>query len=708
MDYVATKRAEVVFTKEGPSESACSSAILTFAQEKEVPQGQGSTGSGRGAVVWPGGGGPGDGAGGPSLVNSDDGLLGLGVGDGLSTAMQVQDFLDPSDVSVVEGAAGEKADEYEPGEKPGVGFFQGAKDQLDAEGPFSPMCEMPLPTWVERLVSQVCSAQTKFSSFVKAYLSSCRRGRLHTSSTALFPIPAPDLSVWWSDPAGLSQSKRMHVAQVKLLHLVVAALNFQYFRNPFEIVENCRRRPGPHHVKIFSRLLAHIKVCGGSGMVSISGCGRKSFQLDARLKELFQCAASLGLDVRGPYSDGGLQKVPVPKDDSVAEELRPYRSLDADRLKLSGCGLWRCEDFLPDLLYMPFMEPRCNVYEVPITSEEVPDNSKNDYNQMMKLIRVWDVNGLVDFTPCSFAPSDIRLCTRVFNNYKDCLKDRQIGDRRGQNKKEGRIQCGSENLPTAQTLLQLAPHRWSELLCGSITDRKDFYHQFCVSWEKMSLNAIYPWPRLSEVRGCSAAGRFINNFMTKKKKASREKEGDHLEGGARSILVEGDPVVVPCFRALFQGDHLGVEVATASHSRLLQQHQLLQSSSRLQSGSFIRSDETNDGLVIDDYFVLSREVFSKGSIDGKVEGSKSEDCLRVAKAAYLKENIMGSDEKDVVGSLRYKVIGAEVVSTLDSVSRGLVSLAAPADKRLGLAMISAILANQRFTSDSLHACLVGL
>ena len=47
------------------------------------------------------------------------------------------------------------------------------------------------------------------------------------------------------------------------------------------------------------------------------------------------------------------------------------------------------------------------------------------------------------------------------------------------------------------------------------------------------------------------------------------------------------------------------------------------------------------------------------------------------------------------------------MSTLDSVSRGLVSLAAPADKRLGLAMVSAILANQRFTSDSLHACLVG-
>jgi len=140
------------------------------------------------------------------LVKSNDGLLGLGFGEGHSTALQIQDFVDLSDTGVVDGAASEKVDEYEPEEKPGAGFSQGAEDQLDAEGlPIFPMCEMPLPTWVERLVSQVCSAQTKFSSFVKAYLSSCRRGRLHTSSTALFPIPAPDLSVWWSDPAKLSR-----------------------------------------------------------------------------------------------------------------------------------------------------------------------------------------------------------------------------------------------------------------------------------------------------------------------------------------------------------------------------------------------------------------------------------------------------------------------------------------------------------------------
>ena len=520
------------------------SAITAFSAltpQEEVSKGKASCGSPGRAVAQSGGGGPGDGTCEPWSAGAGDGSRGLGLdiracatlggdNDAGKDAVWGDDVLSPS--QEIDEAMKEQ----------GVASAGGIKDQLGADGSdASPMRDMPLPTWVERLVSQVCSARTRFSSFVKVYISSCRRGRLQTSPTTLFPIPAPDLSVWLDGPARRSQSKRMHVAYVKMLHLVVAALNFQFFQNPFEIADLCRRRPGPHHAQLYARLLAHIKVCGCSGSVSVSGCGRKSFQLSARMEELLKCVQSLGLDVRGPYNDAGPPKADVPRDDTVAEELRPYRSLDADRLKLSGCGQWRCEEYLPDLLYMPFMEPRCNVYDVPLEDGEAPDNSRNDYNQMLKLVRVWDVNGLVDFLPVSEAPQDIRCCTKVFNNYKDKSKDRQIGDRRGQNKVEGRIQCGSETLPTAQALLQLSPVRWRELLCCSITDRKDFYHQFAVSWEKMSLNAIYPWPLLSEVRDVGASTRFVENFMTKKKKADREVEGDHLGGYKKSLLVSGDP-----------------------------------------------------------------------------------------------------------------------------------------------------------------------
>ena len=632
-----------------------------------------------------------------------------GLGLDIRADATLQGDVDADDVLAWDDVAlSPSQDDDEDIKEQGVASEDGIRDQLGADGlDVSPMRDMPLPSWVERLVSQVCSARTRFSSFVKAYISSCRRGRLHTSPTTLFPIPAPDLSVWLDGPARKSQSKRMHVAYVKMLHLVVAALNFQFFQNPFEITDLCRRRPGPQHAQLYARLLAHIKVCGCSGSVSVSGCGRKSFQLSARLEELLKCVQSLGLDVRGPYNDAGPPKASVPRDDTVAEELRPYRSLNADRLKLSGCGQWKCEEYLPDLLYMPFMEPRCNVYDVPLEDGDAPDNSRNDYDQMLKLVRVWDVNGLVDFLPLSEAPKDIRCCTRVFNNYKDETKDRQIGDRRGQNKIEGKIQCGSETLPTAQSLLQLSPIRWRELLCCSITDRKDFYHQFAVSWEKRSLNAIYPWPLLSEVKDVRASARFVENFMVKKKKADREVGGDHLGGYKKPLLISGDPQVVPCFNALFQGDHLGVEFATAAHSCLLQQHGLLRTGARLLNGVPIFQDVVNDGLVIDDYFCLSREEVSRGDPSGHVRGSHSEQALGISKRTYEQEGIRGSDEKDIVGSLRYKVIGAEVDSSLASVSRGIISLGAPSSKRLGLAMLSATLANQGYTSDALHACLVG-
>ena len=571
----------------------------------------------------------------------------------------------------------------------------------------SPMKDAPLPTWVERLVSQVCSARTCFSSFVRCYISSCRQGRVDALATVLFPIPAPDLSVWLDSPMRRSQRKRLEVAYVKMLHLVVAALNFQFFRNPISVVDLCRRRPGAHHVALYSRLLAHIKACGCSGMVSISGCGRKSFQLDARMTELLRCVQSLGLDVRGPYKGGGPACVPVPKDDSVKEELRPYRNLDADRLKLSGCGQWNCEEYLPDLLYMPFLEPRCNVYEIPISKEDAPDNSHNDFGQMTRLLKVWDANNLLEFIPTSLAPTKLALFTKVFNNYKDESKDRQIGDRRGQNYVEGRIQCSSQHLPTSQTLLQLSPSRYKEVLTCSITDRKDFYHQFSISWEKTSLNAIYPWPRLSQVSELNATARFADNFLKRKKnQRPREVFGDDLGGKRRSLLVGEDPLMVPCFRSLFQGDHLGVEVATAAHTACLQEAGLLKSGSRLISGGFITSDDVNDGLVIDDYFCFSRERLSDFS-SGDGSSTRSFAAVATAKERYREEGIRGSEEKDVLGALKYKVVGAEVDSSIPAVSRGIVSIAAPGQKRLGLAMLSAILANQKFTSDSLHACLVG-
>ena len=106
---------------------------------------------------------------------------------------------------------------------------------------------------------------------------------------------------------------------------------------------------------------------------------------------------------------------------------------------------------------------------------------------------------------------------------------------------------------------------------------------------------------------------------------------------------------------------------------------------------------------IDDYFVLSREDIR--SYDGV--SSASVGALEIAKKTYQKEGILGSNEKDIIGALRYKVCGAEIDSSLESVSRGVVSAAVPLDKRMSLAMLSASVATLPYTSDALHACMVG-
>ena len=78
-----------------------------------------------------------------------------------------------------------------------------------------------------------------------------------------------------------------------------------------------------------------------------------------------------------------------------------------------------------------------------------------------------------------------------------------------------------------------------------------------------------------------------------------------------------------------------------------------------------------------------------------------------AKEVYAREGLLGSDDKDVVGALKYKVCGGEVNSLKRSVESGVVSLSSPAEKRYALAVLSMIAASWPFTTDSLHPCLVG-
>ena len=109
-----------------------------------------------------------------------------------------------------------------------------------------------------------------------------------------------------------------------------------------------------------------------------------------------------------------------------------------------------------------------------------------------------------------------------------------------------------------------------------------------------------------------------------------------------------------------------------------------------------------EGLVIDDYFAVSVDKLS-----ARQEVSPGEVAIDAALAAYEKEDVLGSPEKDVRGSSHFKVIGAEVNSSQQARSRSLTTVAAPAEKRLALAVLSMRVACLPVISSSLASRLAG-
>ena len=507
----------------------------------------------------------------------------------------------------------------------------------------------------------------------------------------------------WSGPTGLGALRRERIAYKRVLHLVIMALNFAHAECPLKSITFLRRRPGAVHRLVYDRILALIKAGGPGQSLDLVGSGRKSFQLDARHRELLEALQGLGLSEASKYhSASSGQKVPVVND---VDELIPYRALDASRVALTGTGSWDCTPYLSDLLYLPFVEPRINMFDVVPPQGSYPDVRGCDGKEEMELCLVWDARRLLRIFPAELGPQQLFRYTRVFGNFKNDKVDRQIGDRRGQNFCEGRIAGPSRTLPVMTTLLQLCPVRFEEVLVGSVTDRKDFYHQFAISDEKASLNAIFPLFRLSDFEATAAFEEFMEKFPIKKRKRDRTSSGDHLHGSPSSILVGEEMDVVACFGSVFQGDHLGVEIATDSHANLLADAGLLHPLSRLRSDLPLADDLVAEGLVIDDFFSISRESLSEEV--GAWESSRSVGSLRRAKAVYEREGLIGSDEKDIVGALQFKVCGAEIDSSVQSARRGVVSAAAPRQKRFSLALLSAQVSSLPYTSDALHACLLG-
>ena len=558
---------------------------------------------------------------------------------------------------------------------------------------FSCMQHMSYPRWCAMLVSQVLRCRTPFAAFVSKTIQLSRRmTHRGTPAPTFFPIPLPPAD-FGRMPASISSARRHRVHLARTVHLVCMALNYWHSGGVFADDISLQRGPNRQHTTLYERIKALVRSEGPSEVFEISQTGRKFPNLVARLAQLSDWLTIHGSS-SNPYEKvhQGLQE---PFVDLSAGDINPYSDLDPNRLVLHGTGHWNACPFLPDDMTMAYLEPRSIL--VPEKSADRP-TIRDSAETLVSLAKKWDEQGLLVLhrrytDPISFV--------RIFNAKKSALVDRQIGDRRGANGQEAKLLGPSHLLPSGCDLVELSCNPSTHTVKISITDRKDFYHQLWASPEKSWRNTLAPSVPLSELVTTAAYKQWSHTLS--KKRYAREKHGDGLHGhtGDHPPNLPDDHCWIS-FGSVLQGDHTGVEVATAAHISLLQSKGLLDNRSTLQANRCIRDEKHCQGLVIDDYFSLSVE-----SVHSEPSQSLSSQDFQKAQEAYTEHSLLGSPQKDIEGADSGRVIGAFVNSSKAARDRKLVTVAAPIQKRISLAVITMQVCQLTHTTDSLHLCLLG-
>ena len=487
--------------------------------------------------------------------------------------------------------------------------------------------------------------------------------------SAVYPLPAPFPGCFDGSGPGLSKRKLGVVARKRLCHTLIIVLNYLALGR-FATLAELGRPPNGMQTRCIKRLYDMVTACGYRPDRFPVVPGRSGFELIAcldRLERFLDDATTFGHG----YDIG--TKLPLARDHDLEEkqmeehpQLRPFRPLCAERLKITGCGKWPLEDYLESVLWLPYVEPGILRHGADVSHLPGPVFGSEDRSENLRLARKWDELGLLRLHSC---PSEDWPFSRVFNIYKSEQVDRQIGDRRNMNKVECHAGGPSSRLPPGPLLVNIFCLRGRQNLRGSVTDRRDFYHQAKAS-KSRSLSNLLPFGyRRDELVGLSALSAFEEENLKKPK--GRLYEGDHFES-RRGLLAGGEEHLFCGFAALFQGDHLGVEFALEGHETLLKGEGLLHEPDRLQGHSVLPLDECYEALIIDDYFCISAQ-------GREVESSSSESFKRLQRArfAYQKHELPGSPEKDVVAETLFKAAGAEVDSNEAVVELGLCLVGAP-------------------------------
>ena len=549
--------------------------------------------------------------------------------------------------------------------------------------------------WCVAIVPLVLRSRTPLASFLSRTIQMSKSLCTRTSlASTFFPVPIPFFGVFGRMPERSSASKRHTCHISRAIHVIVMTLNHWHLGGRWCDLELLRREPSRQHVSLFRRLRFLIRSDWPAEIPHLPVAGRRFPQLVARLSELSDCLTRLGPSVN-PY-DKAFDGCDVPIDNSVMPELSPYRDLDPSRLRIKGSGAWDATPFLDDRLCMVYKEPAiirfCDMPSV------IPHN-RDTAETVGELAKIWDCRGLLLLHD---RPVGRYSHVRIFNTLKSETQDRQIGDRRAMNSQEGRIRGASSDLPAGYDLTSLVVDPRSQSILISITDRSDFYHQFQCSESRAVTNTILPSVPVDLISSTDAYASFLASRVSRR---PRERSGDHLGEGSRpsSLLVPPeDGRVWVAFRSVLQGDHAGVDIATEAHVNLLKCQNLLSEDVRMTASAPLRSFEEAQGLVIDDYFALS--IQKKGT---PKESSQSAIAYHAAQAAYEKHGLQGSPEKDRVAQEEGRVIGAYVNGSARATSRGMITVGAPIEKRIGLSLLSLFVSQLSHSTDAFHLCLLG-
>ncbi|CAE7829752.1 unnamed protein product [Symbiodinium sp. CCMP2592] len=557
---------------------------------------------------------------------------------------------------------------------------------------FSSSAALSFRRWAFSLAPRLLAGKTAFSAFFKRTLHLRWCGQPAPASVFLpLPIPCPGAF----QPLGhAGQRRRQKLACQVALHAVVVAVNFVHNDCKYVPLRLLARPPNPAQVRCLRYLRGLVQTFGDvEDGIFPAETGRRMNSLLARLSEVSQRLSMLG-PLGDPYArvPAGIE-VPQVND---SPHLEPYRSLCASRLRLAGRANWDPGDLLPPELAMAFALPSSLLSGRVPAPEEYPLPDRESVPETRSLALKWASLDLLHLEPAAKLPA--YEFTRVFNAYKNLEVDRQIGDRRGRNAVEARLPGPSRFLPTADVLCALSADARTEGLCLSVSDRRDFYHQIGVPWARCVTNRLYPAFRPEVFRGTPAYDRLCARCLPSYTSSPGLTPADAPPLGSWPSLVQ------PCFRAVLQGDHIGVEPAVAGHQQLLIGAGLLRDETRLLGGHPVGPGPVWDALVINDYFCVAR-TGRRSLLLG--EPSASSSALDRALNCYAHSELIGSPEKDLRDELLGKAAGAEINSTPAAASRGHILVSAPASKRLALSELTLELSTFPATSDCLHSCLMG-